>query len=639
MTNPSPHAILQQYWGYPTFRPLQEAIIQSVLDGRDSLALLPTGGGKSLCYQVPALCREGICLVVSPLVALMKDQVQNLKGRGVPAAAIFSGMSRREMDIVFENACNGGYKLLYLSPERLQTELARARIQRMKVSLLAVDEAHCISQWGYDFRPPYLQIAQLRPLLPPGTPILALTATATADVMADISEKLAFRDAQVFQQSFARPNLSYSLLYESKKREKMLDILRRVPGAGIVYARSRGETKEIAHFLQRNGISADFYHAGLSGEERSSRQDAWMRGNTRIIACTNAFGMGIDKPDVRVVVHLNLPDSLEAYFQEAGRAGRDGQKAYATLLYTPGDADTLRFHLKAAYPPPEMVARVYQAIGSHTQLAVGAGLGETFDFDLQQFCAKYRLEQAPTHAALRVLEQEGWIALGDTGGTAPKVHISATREQLYDYQLRHPQADALIKVLLRAYPGINAHFCDISENLVAQYAKMPTETVQQLLLAAAQAEILAYEPAKDKPQLTLTRERVASGNLQLDHKRLLERRNKAEFRMESAIRYAEARQCRSQLLLAYFGEEDSKRCGICDVCTGRNKNEVSVENFEGYERKIRDVLRQEALPVEELLKAFAPKRHDMVAQVVGYLLDEGKLAQLDSGALRWADGN
>jgi len=614
---------------------MQEDIIRSVLDGRDTLALLPTGGGKSVCYQVPALCQEGICIVISPLIALMKDQVLNLQKRGIPAAAIYSGMSRREIDILFENACNGAYKLLYLSPERLLTELARVRIQRMNVRLLAVDEAHCVSQWGYDFRPPYLRIPELREILP-NVPILALTATAMAEVLEDIQEKLAFRKKHVFRQSFVRSNLSYSVLYETKKRDKLLDILKNVPGSGIVYVKSRGEAKEIAHFLQQNKINSSYYHAGLSTDERNTRQAEWIDGKTRIIVCTNAFGMGIDKPDVRIVVHLQLPDSLESYFQEAGRAGRDGQKSYATLLYSPADADSLRFHLQAAFPSIELLARVYQALGSYTQLAVGAGIGETFDFDLPFFCATYKLEQAQTHAALRILEQDGWIALSDTAATMARAQVVASREAIYDYQLRNPQADAVIKVLLRAYPGINSHFSDISESMLAQYAKIPVENIRQVLQMANQEGLLLYEPQKDKPQLTFTHERVSSENLLIDHQKLAWRKQRAAERVERAIHYAETRQCRSQLLLSYFDEPESRRCGICDVCTGRNKSEVSTNTFEAYERKIKEVLLKEALPPEEVLKAFALKRHEMVAKVMGYLLDERKLVLREDGTLQWS---
>jgi ATP-dependent DNA helicase RecQ len=628
----SPLEILQKYWGYQTFRPLQEDIVRSALDGRDTLALLPTGGGKSICFQVPALCREGICLVVSPLIALMKDQVHNLDRRGISAAAIFSGMSHQQIDIVFENACNGQYKFLYVSPERLQTPMARERIKRMNVNLLAVDEAHCVSQWGYDFRPPYLQIPEIRALIPK-VPLLALTATATSEVLEDIQDKLGFRQKNVFQQSFVRSNLSYSVLYEDRKREKLIDILRRVPGTGIVYTRSRGETKEIAHLLTKNGINADFYHAGLPGEERSAKQEAWVAGKTRIIVSTNAFGMGIDKPDVRIVVHLNLPDTLEGYFQEAGRGGRDGQKSYATLLYAPGDGAMLRFHLQSAFPPMELVRRVYQALGSYTQLAIGAGIGESFDFDLSSFCHVFKFDQAPTHAALRLLELEGWIFMSDASASPARAHVTATRDELYNYQLRNKQADTVLKTLLRAYPGMQSDFVDISEMVIAKYAKYPVEVVQQILQTAQNEEILIYEPRKEKPQLTFTRERVAAENLTIDLQKFKLRKQRAEERVERAIRFAETRQCRSQQLLAYFGEPDSKTCGICDVCTGRHKVELPASSFETYEKKIREVLRLEPLTLEEILKAFALKRHDAVAQVLNYLLDEGKLVMGEEGKI------
>ncbi len=628
----SPLEILQKYWGHQSFRPLQEDILLSALEGRDTLALLPTGGGKSICFQVPALCQEGICLVISPLIALMKDQVHNLDRRGIPAAAIFSGMGHRQIDMIFENACNGQYKFLYISPERLQTPMARERIKRMNVNLLAVDEAHCVSQWGYDFRPPYLQITEIRALIPK-VPVLALTATATAEVLDDIQEKLGFRSKNVFRQSFVRSNLSYSVLYEDKKRAKLIDILRRVPGTGIVYARSRGETKEIAHFLTQNGINADFYHAGLPGEERSAKQDAWVAGKTRIIVSTNAFGMGIDKPDVRIVVHINLPNTLEGYFQEAGRGGRDGLKSYATLLYAPADGASLRFHLQSAFPPIELVRKVYRALGSHTQLAVGAGEGESFDFDLSLFCHTFKFDQAPTHAALRLIELEGWISLSDAFVSSARAHVMASREVLYDYQLRNKQADTVLKTLLRAYPGLQSDFVDISETVIAKYAKLPTEVVQQVLQTAQNEGILLYEARKEKPQLTFTRERAHAENLTIDLKKFNLRKQRAEERVERAIQFAETRKCRSQQLLAYFGEPDSKPCGICDVCTGRHKTTLPTAAFETYEKKIREVLRHEALPLEEILRAFPLKRQDAVSQVLNYLLDEGKLITGESGKI------
>lgn len=611
---------------------MQEKIVRMVLEGHDTLALLPTGGGKSICFQVPAMCQEGICLVVSPLIALMKDQVHNLDRRGISAAAIYSGMSHRQIDLTLENACNGQYKFLYLSPERLLTELVRTRVQRMNVNLLAVDEAHCISQWGYDFRPPYLQIAELRKLIP-HVPVLALTATATAEALDDIQERLNFPQKNVIRQSFVRPNLSYSVLYEPNKREKLLDILRRVPGTGIVYVKSRGEAKDIAHYLVQNGVRADYYHAGLSPEERSAKQEAWIASKTRVMVCTNAFGMGIDKPDVRIVVHVSLPNTLEGYFQEAGRGGRDGKKSYATLLYVPGDAALLRHQLQTAFPSLEAVRKVYRALGSYTQLATGAGLGESFDFDLAQFCNTYRFEQSSAHSALRLLEQEGWISLSDAAAAPARVWVSASREALYDYQLRRKEADIVLKTLLRAYPGLQHDYVDVSEGHLARYAKLSVEKVKQVLLAAQKEGILHYEPRKEKPQLTFTRERVAAENLTIDLEMFQFRKKRAEERTERAIHFAETLKCRSQQLLAYFGEPDSPPCGICDVCTGRHQTELRLKDFNNYEQKIRNLLRHEPLKPEEVLDAFTHKRRDAVAQAIQYLVGEGKLKVRADGKL------
>lgn len=627
-----PLDILRQYWGYNQFRPLQEDIIQSALNGTDTLALLPTGGGKSLCYQVPALCKEGLTIVVSPLIALMKDQVYNLQRRGIPAAAIFSGMRRREIDIVFENACQGAYKLLYVSPERLKTDLAQARIRRMNINLLAVDEAHCISQWGYDFRPPYLELAEIRALMP-DVPVLALTATATPQVAQDIQDRLAFRNGQVFQQSFNRSNLSYSILYEAKKLDKLVDILQKVPGSAIIYMRSRGDTQKISNLLRSKGISSDFYHAGLGVDERSQKQEAWINGNPRLMVCTNAFGMGIDKPDVRLVVHLSLPDSLEAYFQEAGRAGRDGQKAFAVMLYTETDAEQLRRFFEASYPPLETVRRTYQALGSYTQIAIGGGQGESVDFDLQHFCHTYKLEQAVTHAALRLLEQEGWLALSEAAATAARLQIVCNRETLYDFQIRNKQADAIIKVLLRQYPGIQQQYVEISEGTIANVLHIKVEQVIQVFAVAEQQGILQYFPRNEKPQVTFLRERVAAENLGIDLEKFNFRRNNAQQRVEAAIAYAERRHCRSKQLLAYFGEKRAEKCGICDVCTGRNEADMSEDTVQMYQRKITELLKIERMPFEEVLKAFAPRKHETVTAVLGYLVEEEIIREDEEGNL------
>lgn len=605
---------------------MQEDIIRSVLEGRDTLALMPTGGGKSICYQVPALCREGICIVVSPLIALMKDQVQNLQKRNIAAEAIYSGMHYRDMDRILDNCIYGNIKLLYLSPERLTTELARARIQKMKASLLAVDEAHCVSQWGYDFRPPYLQIAEIRELLPE-TPILALTATATPEVVKDIQEKLQFRKENLFQQSFERRNLSYSVLHEEGKEQKLADILRRVPGPGIVYVRNRRRTKEIAAYLQSRGISADYYHAGLEADERSAKQDAWMAGKKRIVASTNAFGMGIDKPDVRVVVHMELPDSLEAYFQEAGRAGRDGKKAYAVLLYNEADRRNLERQFEQSFPELDEVRRVYRALGSFFQLAIGSGEGQSFSFDIVEFARNFQFDMMRAYHCLKILEQAGWLVLTEAVFVPSSLMLKVSKDALYDYQLRNPKMDRLLKAILRTYQGAFNHPVKLREKQVARFLKIPVAELRRALDKLAQDGIADYQPQKDEPQLIFTSERVDADNLLIDRSLYNFRKNRHYERIQKAIAYAETAVCRSRQLLAYFGETGAPKCGICDVCTGRTRAEVSSSDFERYQEKIRMLLKIEALPLEQVVGSFAPSRQEQVLKVLEYLLDEGFLEQ------------
>ncbi len=605
---------------------MQEDIIRSVLEGRDTLALMPTGGGKSICYQVPALCREGICIVVSPLIALMKDQVQNLRKRHIAAEAIYSGMHYRDMDRILDNCIYGNIKLLYLSPERLTTELARARIQKMKASLLAVDEAHCVSQWGYDFRPPYLQIAEIRELLPE-TPILALTATATPEVVKDIQEKLQFRKENLFQQSFERGNLSYSVLHEEGKEQKLADILQRVPGSGIVYVRNRRRTKEIAAYLQSRGISADYYHAGLEADERSAKQDAWMAGKKRIVASTNAFGMGIDKPDVRVVVHMELPDSLEAYFQEAGRAGRDGKKAYAVLLYNEADRRNLERQFEQSFPELDEVRRVYRALGSFFQLAIGSGEGQSFSFDIVEFARNFQFDIMRAYHCLKILEQAGWLALTEAVFVPSSLMLKVSKDALYDYQLRNPKMDRLLKAILRTYQGAFNHPVKLREKQVARFLKIPAAELRRALDKLAQDGIADYQPQKDEPQLIFIAERVDADNLLIDHSLYNFRKNRHYERIQKAIAYAETAVCRSRQLLAYFGENSAPKCGICDVCTGRTRAEVSTSDFERYQEKIRMLLKIEALPLEQVVGSFAPNRQEQVLKVLEYLLDEGFLEQ------------
>ena len=604
---------------------MQEDIIQSVLDGNDTLALLPTGGGKSICFQVPALVKEGICIVVSPLIALMKDQVYNLQKRNINAVAIYSGMHYRDIDRVFDNCIHGNIKFLYLSPERLLTDLAKARIAQMNVNLIAVDEAHCISQWGYDFRPPYMKIAETREMHPK-VPIIALTATATKDVVTDIQEKLEFKKSgTVFQQSFKRDNLSYVVLQEENKFTKLYDVIKNVKGSGVVYTRSRRDTKEIAFQLQRKGISADFYHAGLNAELRAQKQEDWINNKLRIMVCTNAFGMGIDKPDVRTVVHMGVPDSLEAYFQEAGRCGRDGKRAYAVLLYNELDKSKLLKQYEQAFPDFQTLKTTYRALGSYFQLAVGGGAGDSFDFEIGDFVEKYKLKLIPTYNALKILEQEGWIAITDSVFMPSSVKIIVGKEKLYDYQLKNRKYDRILKVILRSFHGAFNDYTRINETWMAKKLHMPREGVQEALQKMHQQGIILFRIEKDKPQLMFLHERVGAENLTIDFELYNFRKKRYKERIQKVIQYNEEIRCRSQLLLSYFGEEDSEPCGVCDVCLGRNKVELSTEEFERFKMKIRQVLRYDALTINELMEGFKLKRHGKLLKALDIMLDEGEI--------------
>lgn len=559
--------------------------------------------------------------MVSPLIALMKDQVQNLRKRDIQAEAVFSGMHYREIDRILDNCIYGSVKFLYLSPERLQSDLARERIRQMNVNLLAVDEAHCISQWGYDFRPPYLQIAEIRDYLPK-TPVLALTATATKEVVADIQEKLAFRNGEVFTKSFSRSNLAYVVLNEENKQKKLLNIVTNVKGPGVVYVRNRKSTMQVAAYLRQNRISADFYHAGLTPDEREVKQDAWMADKSRIMVSTNAFGMGIDKPDVRTVVHLGLPDSLEAYFQEAGRAGRDGKHAYAVLLYAPEDKAGLEKNFKVAFPPIAEIRRVYQALGSYYQLAVGGGAGLSLDFDIVEFCKNFKLDVLQTFSCLKILEQEGWLTLTETVYLPSTFKIIVHRDQLYDFQLKKPDLDKVIKTLLRVTEGAFLQFAKINEAAIARFLKMPTEQFVMALQQLQKENIIDYRPAKDKPQIFFPLERVDASNLTINVEQYNFRKEQHRKRIERAIAYATTLECRSIQLLRYFGEE-GEVCGICDVCLGRAKTELSADDFQRYKLKIGQVLRREKLTEQQLLESFPSNRHPVVLQALGYLLDEG----------------
>ncbi len=621
----SPLETLKEFWGFGSFRDPQEAIIQSVMDGRDTLALMPTGGGKSLCYQVPAMAMDGICLVISPLIALMKDQVYHLEKRNIPAKAIYSGMRYREIDMVLDNCIYGNTKLLYLSPERLTTELARERIRKMKVNLIAVDEAHCISQWGYDFRPSYLKIADIRELHPE-VPLIALTATATLPVVEDMQEKLLFRNQQVFKSSFARSNLAYVVRQEEDKLNKLLAILDKISGTAIVYAGSRKKTKDLAIFLNRNRISAHYYHAGLNNEIRDKKQQDWLNDQVRVMVCTNAFGMGIDKPDVRLVIHMDLPNSLEAYFQEAGRAGRDRKKAYAVLLYNEKNRSLLEKSHVNSFPSFDEIRRVYRSLGSYLQLATGAGIGKTYDFDLVEFARNFKLNIVIAFSAMKILENAGWFALSESIYVPSSVKITVGKEALYDFQLRNKKYDIIIKTILRMTQGAFGNYVNINERQIARFLKITEKELVDALLKIQQSNILRYRPKKDKPQITFLKERVSTDNLAIDQKLYHFRKERHKEKIAEAINYTQQDICRSRLLLHYFGEKHAEECGICDVCIKNKKTRPDDKKVEMLHNKIQLLLKKENLSIDEMVSSFAPRQEKDILKAVEYLLDEGVLA-------------
>ncbi len=631
----TPQEALKEYWGYDSFRPLQLDIIQSVLDGNDTLALLPTGGGKSICFQVPALCLDGICIVISPLIALMKDQVKNLRGRGIRAYAIYSGMNHSEIDRILDNCVHGGAQFLYLSPERLTSDLAIERIKRMKVTLIAIDEAHCISQWGYDFRPSYLNIAEIRELLPK-VPLIALTATATEPVVKDIQEKLLFgKKAQVFQKSFARTNLSYIVLYEENKRNKMLEILKQIPGAGIVYVQNRRETQEVAYFLKKNGISAEYYHAGRNGDTREKVQDDWIANKTRIIVATNAFGMGIDKPDVRIVVHLTLPDSLEAYFQEAGRAGRDEEKAYGILLYNQSDRIKQERYFKQAFPTVKEIRRVYQALGSYYQLAVGAGLGQTFDLDVPDFAKRFNLNPVETLHALKVLMKEEYLDLTENVFFPSTLHVIVKKEEMYDYMLRNNKLQRLVHIILRSSQGAFNHDVNIKEGQLASSLRVPHKELVFMLEKLHKDAIIEYKPQKDAPQLTFLMERLPENDLMIDQQRYQFLKERQKKRLESTLYYAETLQCRNQLLLAYFDEKGAAKCGHCDVCLGRHDQYVKHHEYYQIKTKLEYLLKKQPLELRPLVDSFPGEMNEKVLKAIEHLMDNYMIVRTGNNQLRW----
>ncbi len=618
------HHILSKYWGFSKFRPLQEDIIQSVLDGKDTLALMPTGGGKSLCFQVPALLKPGICIVVSPLIALMKDQVENLKEKGIKAIAVISGMGKREVDIALDNCIYGDIKFLYLSPERLLSELVRVRLRHMQINLIAIDEAHCISQWGYDFRPSYLHLAELREIHP-NVPILALTATATERVAADIQLKLNFKQAQIFRKSFERKNLSYLVYNEENKLRKLFSIAKNVKGTGIVYVRNRRETQEVARQLTMQGISADFYHAGLDTPLRMKKQTAWKNSEVKVIVATNAFGMGIDKSDVRFVVHLDLPESLEAYYQEAGRGGRDEKKAYAVLLYNNSDVFQLKNRFEQQYPSIEEIKQIYHHLGNYYQLAFGAGEGLSLEFDLADFCNRFKLDPFRTLHALKFLEHDEYIALTETVFLASRVQVLSGSADLYRFQVEQPAYDQFIKVLLRSYGGIFDQLSAVKESDLGKRLGINKNEVVKILQKLQTLQIINYIEQTDKPHLLFIKSRVDTLHLLIDRRYHEDRYQIHQLQVESIVNYAVNNKCRSKQLLNYFNEAHAPICGVCDVCLENKKASKKAGNSDELVKSILNELSKKPLHLSQLIESLHNGNDNEKLNIIRILLDAGTI--------------
>ena len=619
-------AVLKQHWGYDSFRPLQEDIILSVLEGRDTLALLPTGGGKSICFQVPALVKGGLCIVISPLIALMKDQVEHLRARHIKAGAIYSGMRVSEIQATIDNCLfDPEYRFLYVSPERLQTENFKVNFERMPVSMIAVDEAHCISQWGYDFRPPYLEIAKIRKIFPE-VPVLALTATATPEVVKDIQLRLDFKTENVFQKSFKRANLTYFVVNEEDKNSRMLRIMNRYPGSGIVYVRNRRKTAETAEFLRNKGISADHYHAGLDPRERDRKQQSWMKGETRVMVSTNAFGMGIDKPDVRFVVHLDLPDTLEAYFQEAGRAGRDEQSAVAILLYDNYDIAQLKRNFTFTFPELDRVREVYRELCQSHHIELGNGQGKTFPFSMEAHANAVKMNATQYFNALKLLNNIGVILISEHLREKSELQFRINGDQLLKFQKEKPEFEPLITTILRSYSGVFTQFADIDEQLLATRLETTEEAVVEQLKTLRGEKILSYQPQSNIPLIIFLKDRIDEKYLYFDKKIYDFRKEKAEERLAAVENYVKSDNvCRSQLLLQYFGEWDSTPCGECDVCRRNKIQRVKNSDFELISKEIKELQQQNMDPKQILAELSKRYEEPQIVKVMRWLADNNTL--------------
>ena len=624
--------ILKQYWNYDNFRGIQEEIIESIGKGHDTLGLMPTGGGKSITFQVPALAQPGLCLVITPLIALMKDQVRNLRDRGIKALAVYSGMTREEIVVALENCIFGDYKFLYISPERLDTDIFRAKLRNMKINMITVDESHCISQWGYDFRPAYLKISEIRELLPT-VPVLALTAAATPEVVKDIQTKLGFReDSRIFRMSFERKNLAYIVRNTESKQEELLHILNSVSGSAIVYTRNRKRTREVAELLVNNEITATFYHAGLNNDVKDQRQRSWLSGESRVMVATNAFGMGIDKPDVRLVIHVDLPDSPEAYFQEAGRAGRDGQKAYAVLLYAKSDKATLSKRITDTFPDKEYIRKVYEDVNYYFQMAMGDGLGCTFAFNLDEFCRNFKHFPVQADSALKILTRAGYLEYTDEQDNASRILFTIHRDELYKLRETDPETEKLINVILRSYTGLFTDYAYINEDSLAIRSGLTRQRIYEILLMLTRRHILHYIPRKKTPYIIYTRERQEAGRLAITRDIYEERKESYITRIKAMTEYATAEdKCRSRMLLRYFGEKNEHNCGLCDVCLSKHHSGMKLGEFQEMENQIREQLETSPLSAATLLNRINGER-EKAERVLSYLLSE-EIIQSNDGIL------
>ena len=621
--------LLKQYWGYDSFRGIQEEIINSISENKDTLGLMPTGGGKSITFQVPALAKDGLCLVITPLIALMKDQVQNLRKRGIKALSIYSGMSRQDIITTLENCIFGNYKFLYISPERLDTEIFRTKLRKMKVSMITADESHCISQWGYDFRPAYLKIAEIRELLP-DVPILALTATATPEVVKDIQARLHFRRENVFRMSFERSNLAYIVRKTDNKTGELLHILRSMPGSAIVYVRNRRRTKEITELLNNEDITADFYHAGLDDATKDIRQHRWQSGGSRVMVATNAFGMGIDKPDVRIVIHMDLPDSIEAYFQEAGRAGRDGQKAYAVILYAKADKTTLHKRIPDTFPEKEYIKDVYEHLQYYYQMAMGDGLDCVREFNIEDFCRKFKYFPVPVDSALKILTQAGYLEYTGEQDNTSRLLFTIRRDELYRLREMGDDMDKLIQTVLRSYTGVFTDYTYINEDSLAIRTGLTRRQIYEQLVHLAKLRIVSYIPRKKTPYIIYTRERIEAQLIHISPEIYEERKARYETRINAMLEYVtNDTLCRSRMLLDYFGEKNEHNCGQCDTCIGLRKQTATCQpDREELYEKIHKILSGAPQTPAGLLEQL-PIEKELLTEALHRLLDEGKIIVVD----------